>query len=56
MKELTLGYQLRKEVWEEYQEYRAEVEDETILNQLNKLHNRKGYTISDYQNDYNDLY
>lgn len=45
-------YVYRKELWEEYQEYRAELEDETILNQLNRLHNRKGYTLSDYQNNY----
>lgn len=56
MKEFILGYQLRKEVWEEYEEFRAELEDETILTQLNKLYNRKGYTLSDYQNDYNELY
>lgn len=49
-------YIYRQELWEEYQEYRAELEDETILTQLNKLYNRKGYTLSDYQNDYNELY
>lgn len=48
-------YIYRQELWEEYQEHRAELEDETILTQLNKLHNRKGYTLSDYQN-YDELY
>ena len=48
-------YIYRQELWEEYQEYRAELEDETILTQLNKLHNRKGYTLSDYQNSYDEF-
>lgn len=45
------GYQFRQEVWEEYQEELAEVENETILNALNKLHNRKGYLLADYKNN-----
>ena len=48
------GYQFRQEAWEEYQEELAEVENETILNALNKLHNRRGYTTSDYQNNYDE--
>lgn len=52
MKELTLGYILRKEIWEEYQEDRADIENETLLRQLNKLHNRRGYTLADYENNY----
>ena len=43
-------YIIRKQAWEDYQEYMAEVEDETILNQLNKMYNRKGYLLADYMN------
>lgn len=47
-------YIYNKQLWEDYQENRAELEDEALLNQLNKVHNRKGYTLSDYQNNYEE--
>ena len=50
-----MEYTQRQEVWEEYQEHRAELEDDAMLNQLNSLYNKKGYTLSDYQN-YDDIY
>lgn len=47
-------YILSKQFWDEYQEYIVELEDQTVLNELNKLHNRKGYTLADYQNNYDN--
>lgn len=49
-------YIYNKQIWEEYQECRAELEDETLVSQLNKIHNRKGYTLSDYKNNYDEFY
>lgn len=55
MEELTLGYILRKQIWEDYWEERAEAEEEIALRQLNRLHNKKGYTLADYERNYCDL-
>ena len=44
----------RQEIWEELQDELLEIENEVILDQLNKLHNRRGYTTSDYQNNYDE--
>ena len=49
-------YIFRKQAWEDYQDYIAEVENETVLNQLNKLHNKKGYLLADYSNEYQEEY
>lgn len=43
-------YVLRKQVWEEYQDDLVEIENDIILNTLNKAYNRKGYLLADYQN------
>lgn len=48
---LDMNHQLRKEFYEEFEEDRLELEDSSILNELNKTYNRKGYTTSDYIND-----
>jgi len=55
VEELALGYILRKQIWEDYWEERAEAEEEIALRQLNRLHNKKGYTLADYERNYCDL-
>ena len=45
-----------REFWEEFDYEMVELEEKTILNELNKTHNRKGYTISDYENNYSEIY
>lgn len=49
-------YILRKQAWEDYQDDLSELENELILEQLNKCHNRKGYLLADYMNEQNDYY
>lgn len=44
---------LRRQIWEDYEDYKAELEDDIMLEQLNKLYNRKGYLLNDYQNEDN---
>lgn len=42
---------LRKQAWEDYEDYRAELEDDIMLEYLNKMYNRRGYLLNDYQNE-----
>lgn len=44
-------YILRKQAWDDYVEQLVEEENDIITQQLNKTYNRKGYTLSDYNND-----
>mgnify|MGYP001310498845 CR=1 FL=1 len=43
-------YILRKQIWEEYQDDLVELQEQVALETLNKLYNRKGYTLADYKN------
>ena len=47
-------YILRKQAWEDYVDDLADQENNIITQQLNKTYNRKGYTLSDYQNNYDN--
>lgn len=49
-------YILRKQAWEDYQEELVEQENEAIIQQLNKMYNRKGYLLADYKNELNQCY
>ena len=49
-------YILRKQAWEDYQDDLTELENELILEQLNKCYNRKGYLMADYINEQNNYY
>lgn len=49
-------YIIRKQAWEDYQEYLVEQEELIILDQLNKVYNKKGYTLTDYKEFEDNLY
>lgn len=40
--------QLRKEFWEEFEEDNLEIEQDAILNELDKVYNKKGFTLNEY--------
>lgn len=46
----------RRQAWEDYQDYKAELEDDIMLEQMNKMYNRKGLLLADYLNGYNEDY
>lgn len=41
-------YILRKEVWEDYQDHLADMEQDIVIDTVNKLYNNKGYMPADY--------
>lgn len=44
-------YVLRKQEWEDYVDDLVDQENDIITQQLNKTYNKRGYTLSDYNND-----
>ena len=48
-------YILRKQAWEDYQEELVNQENEATIQHLNKMYNRKGYSLSDYTNELNQF-
>ena len=51
---IKMETQLDNEQWHDYQEKLQELEKEALTYTLNKSYNRKGLTLSDYNNS--DLY
>ena len=42
------------EFYEEFEDDMLELESETVLNELNKMYNKKGFNTADYINYMND--